>query len=162
MPSQLLIRPSLPTDAEAISHVIVRALRETNAQDYSPEIISSVVANFSPERVAQLLAQREVLVATIAGETVGTASLQGSVVRTVFVAPGVQGRGIGAALMNEIEKRARQHGFAKLTVPSSVTAQAFYAKLGFSAVRDEYHGAERTIIMEKTLSSSSGQSRILL
>jgi hypothetical protein len=38
-----------------------------------------------------------------------------------------------------------------LTVPSSVTAEAFYARLGFKAVRDSYHGDERTIIMERPL-----------
>ena len=38
-----------------------------------------------------------------------------------------------------------------LTVPSSVTAEPFYAKLGFRPVRDSYHGEERTIIMERPL-----------
>jgi len=33
----------------------------------------------------------------------------------------------------------------------SITAEAFYAKLGFNAVRDSYHGDERTIIMERWL-----------
>ncbi|WP_280940334.1 hypothetical protein [Mesorhizobium sp. LNHC221B00] len=36
-----------------------------------------------------------------------------------------------------------------LTVPSSLTAEAFYARLGFRAVRDSYHGEERTIIMQR-------------
>jgi hypothetical protein len=35
------------------------------------------------------------------------------------------------------------------SVPSSVTAESFYAKLGFNAVRDSYHGEERTIVMER-------------
>jgi len=38
-----------------------------------------------------------------------------------------------------------------LAVPSSVTAEQFYSKLGFSAVHDSYHGEERTIVMERNL-----------
>jgi predicted N-acetyltransferase YhbS len=155
MKSELLIRPSVPSDAVAISHVIVRALQETNAKDYSPEIIASVVANFSPERISRLLAERVVLVAISGIEILGTASLQGPTIRTVFVRPDAQGRGIGAALMKEIEQVARQHGLTRLTVPSSVTAEPFYQKLGFDPVRDEYHGEERTIIMEKTLEGAT-------
>jgi hypothetical protein len=51
--------------------------------------------------------------------------------------------------MAEIERTARGRRFPALTVPSSVTAEAFYARLGFNAVRDSYHGDERTIIMER-------------
>jgi hypothetical protein len=36
-------------------------------------------------------------------------------------------------------------------VPSSITAEGFYALLGFQKVRDEFHGAERTVIMLKHL-----------
>jgi len=36
-------------------------------------------------------------------------------------------------------------------VPSSVTAEGFYASLGFKKIRDEFHQTERTIIMAKTL-----------
>ncbi len=155
MKPEPLIRPAVRDDAEAISRVIIRAVRETNAQDYPPEIIASVTANFSPERVSELMEAREVLVAVLSDEIVGTASLQGAVVRTVFIAPDHQACGIGTALMQEIERRARQGGLAQLTVPSSITAEGFYAKLGFAAVRDEYHGEERTIIMQKPLGSAA-------
>jgi hypothetical protein len=33
-------------------------------------------------------------------------------------------------------------------VPFSITAEGFYARLGFQKVRDEFYGAERTIIMQ--------------
>jgi GNAT superfamily N-acetyltransferase len=155
MMPELLIRLAVPDDAEAISRVIIKALQESNAQDYPPEVIASVSANFSPERITTLMAQRDVLIAIVADEIVGTASLQGAVVRTVFVKPDKQGCGIGAALMGEIEHRAHQRKLSQLTVPSSITAEGFYTKLGFSAVRDEYHGAERTIIMRKTLEEAA-------
>ncbi|MCP3374021.1 GNAT family N-acetyltransferase [Bradyrhizobium cajani] len=145
------IRPAREDDADQISAVILRALRETNAKDYTAEIIERVERSFSPDAVRQLIGKRTVFVATFGGRVVGTASLDGSVVRTVFVAPDVQARGIGKLLMAEIERTARERSIPSLTVPSSVTAEAFYARLGFAAVRDSYYGDERTIIMERSL-----------
>lgn len=53
--------------------------------------------------------------------------------------------------MGEVGLAARKAGVTTLTVPSSVTAEAFYVRLGFKAVRDSYLGEERTIIMERAL-----------
>jgi N-acetylglutamate synthase-like GNAT family acetyltransferase len=145
------IRRAIENDANEISAVILRALRETNAKDYTKEIIERVEHSFSPSAVLQLMSSRTVFVATLDGRVVGTASLDGNVVRTVFVAPDVQVRGIGKLLMAEIESTARARNIPMLAVPSSVTAETFYARLGFRAARDSYHGDERTIIMERSL-----------
>ena len=131
--------------------MIVRALRETNARDYSPENMARLEKAFSPDAVRGLMAKRKMFVALSDGRIVGTASLEGNVVRTVFVAPDVQSQGVGRRLMAQLEEVARGDGVAALVVPSSVTAEKFYAKLGFTAVRDSYHGDERTIIMERPL-----------
>jgi GNAT superfamily N-acetyltransferase len=74
-------------------------------------------------------------------------------VRTVFILPEYQGRGIGRALMARVELAAITANVAILAVPSSVTAEPFYAKLGFRAVRDSYHAEERTIVMERSLAN---------
>ncbi|KFC74518.1 putative acetyltransferase [Bosea sp. LC85] len=145
------IRSARADDADAISAVILAALRETNARDYSLDVIAQVERSFSPAAVSELMAKRTMFVAMQADQLVGTASLDGRAVRTVFVRPDVQGRGIGKRLMAEIEQTARDRGVAVLAVPSSVTAERFYARLGFTAVRDSYHGEERTIVMERSL-----------
>ncbi|MCK1477460.1 GNAT family N-acetyltransferase [Bradyrhizobium sp. 197] len=149
------IRLAREDDAAAISAVILRALRETNSKDYTDEIIERVGRSFSREAVLQLIGTRTVFVAVIGSRVVGTASLDGSVVRTVFVAPDVQARGIGRLLMAEIERTACARNIPSLTVPASVTAETFYARLGFNAVRDSYYGDERTIIMERVLDDPS-------
>ena len=91
------------------------------------------------------------VVALLSERVVGTAGLDGDVVRTVFVAPDVQGSGVGRTLMHELERRARSKGIKKLSVPSSITAERFYAKLGYAPIRDTYHGTELTILMERRL-----------
>lgn len=148
---RIQVRSARADDAGAISAVILAALRETNARDYSPDIIERVEKSFSPAAVSELMARRTMFVAMAAEQLVGTASLDGRVVRSVFVRPDVQGQGVGKRLIEEIERTARYRGVAVLAVPSSVTAEPFYARLGFTAVRDSYHGEERTIVMERSL-----------
>lgn len=145
------IRPACSSDAEGISRVIIAALRETNARDYSEAVIARVEQSFAPAAISVLLIRRLVFVAVDHDGIIGTASLDGEVARTVFVDPRFQGRGVGRALMEEVQRRAASKGIEILTVPASVTAEPFYAKLGFNAVRDSYHGEERTIIMERLL-----------
>jgi N-acetylglutamate synthase-like GNAT family acetyltransferase len=145
------IRIATSGDAAAISQVVIRSLRESNAQDYSPEIIEQVEQSFSPAAILHLLTLRQVYVATSDDHVVATASLDGGIVRSVFVDPASQGAGIGRQLMAMIQSVAVNAGVKFLRVPSSITAEGFYSSLGFEKVRDEFHGAERTIIMEKSL-----------
>jgi len=146
-----LIRIASSEDATAISRVIIGALRETNAQDYTPAIIEQVEQSFSTEAILCLLTQRQVYVAIIDDHVVATASLDRDIVRSVFVDPDCQGKGIGKQLMAKIQAIAISGGVKLLRVPSSITAEGFYASLGFKKVRDEFHGTERTIIMELRL-----------
>jgi N-acetylglutamate synthase-like GNAT family acetyltransferase len=147
------IRPATAADASAISQVISQSLRQSNTLDYSPDIIAQVEKSFSTESIRTLLTQRQVFVATIDHRTVATASLDRDVVRSVFVDPEHQRTGLGRQLMATIESIAIEAKIEVLRVPSSITAEAFYFKLGFRKVRDEFHGAERTIIMERRLTS---------
>lgn len=146
-----MIREATPEDAARISTIIIAALRETNALDYPAEVIAQVEQSFSPAAVLGYLVQRQVFVATLEDRLVATASLDRDTVRSVFVHPSSQGTGVGRQLMQRIEWVAVQGSVQLLRVPSSVTAQGFYSALGFVAVREVFHGAERTIIMEKRL-----------
>jgi len=145
------IRPATGADTAAISRVVIAALRESNSQDYSPDVIAQVERSFAPEAVSALLDKRKVFVAVQGKIIIGTASLDGDVVRSVFVDPAYQGGGIGRQLMGVIDATAASAGVGALRVPSSITAQKFYAALGFQKIRDEFHGAERTVVMEKRL-----------
>ncbi|QCF27156.1 GNAT family N-acetyltransferase [Hydrocarboniclastica marina] len=145
------IRNAQPADAGDISRVIIAALRQTNGQDYPQDIIQRIEKSFSPDGISRLMSERKVFVAVIGGDVVGTASLDGQVVRSVFVAPGKQKQGIGKRLMDAVERAARDAGMQILSVPSSITAEAFYARLGFIPISERYHGDERTMIMEREL-----------
>lgn len=149
---ECVIRKATINDATAISVIVVAALLVSNAKDYSLEIIDRIQRSFSPLQILNFLTQREVYVASIDGNVVATGSLEGGTVRSVFVDPAYQRMGVGHRLMAAIESTAAQGGLRLLRVPSSITAEGFYCSLGFVKVRDEFHGDERTIIMEKSLS----------
>jgi hypothetical protein len=56
--------------------------------------------------------------------------------------------------MATLQSVAQAANIEVLRVPSSITAETFYFKLGYRKIRDEFHGAERTIIMERRLPTS--------
>lgn len=126
----ILVRPARSDEAASISRVIIASLHKVNAKDYSEAVIARVEKGFSPAAVSNFLTRRLVFVAVHLGSIVGTASLDGNVVRAVFVDPEYLGRGIGRALMVEVQRAALENSVTVLTVPASVTAEAFYAKRG--------------------------------
>jgi len=148
---QCQIRRAIESDAQAISKVVIAALHESNARDYPPEVIAQVEENFCPASILRLMKQRQMYVAVVEQHVVGTASLDQAVVRSVFVNPRHQGRGIGQQLMARLKEAAVSAQLEELRVPSSLTAQSFYAQLGFHKVRDEFHGAESNVIMALSL-----------
>ncbi|MBA2710268.1 MAG: GNAT family N-acetyltransferase [Tatlockia sp.] len=152
MIANLCIRRAKLTDAEAISHVIIQTLGEVNSKDYPTSVINEVIKNFSTEQIAAKMKQRKIFVITEKNHIIGTASLEGDQIRTVFVLPNKQGKQAGSLLMHYLEEVARKENISYLTVSSSITAEGFYLKLGYSVLRNEYYGEERTIIMKKKLS----------
>lgn len=148
---QCQIRLATDEDAVAINRVIIAALRESNSKDYPADVIAAVERGFTVQAIRSLMTQRQVYVGTVGLSVIATASLDDDVVRSVFVDPKHQRIGIGRQLMAVIRSRAASAGVDVLRVPSSITAQDFYASLGFVAIRDEFHGAERTVIMQLQL-----------
>jgi len=153
MADPIAIRRATAADADDVSRIIIRTLRETNAKDYPPHVIDAVATAFSPERAALHISTRQVYLATDHGRIVGTASLDGATIRSVFVDPDHQRKGIGASLMMLIESLARAQATDTLAIQSSLTAQAFYRKLGVATIHEELQGDERIIVMTKRLSS---------
>ena len=107
----LVVRPFQDADAEPLSRIIGRCLREVNAEDYPAELIDTMCRHFTPDTMRRLAAEREVFVADWGGRPVGTVSLEeGYKVFVVFVDQDLARRGIGNALMERAERRAAALG----------------------------------------------------
>lgn len=151
--NQIAIRRATRDDAGAVHEIVLRALRETNARDYPAAVINRLILTL-PEKVASNLDAWHAFVAILDARVVGTASLSGHTVKSVFVHPHYQRRGVATKLMGAIEDAALAQSVRLLDVQSSITAQPFYAMWGFNIIRDEFYCDERTIVMSKALAGA--------
>ena len=108
---EIVIRRATAADAEAVHEIVLRALRETNARDYSSSVIDRLVLTL-PDKVASNLETWCAFVAIVNGQVVGTGSLNGQTVSSVYVHPDHQRRGIATKLMDAVENaaNAQSHG----------------------------------------------------
>jgi N-acetylglutamate synthase-like GNAT family acetyltransferase len=151
---QIAVRRATQDDSVAVHDVVLRALLDTNAKDYPAAVIDRLVLTL-PEKVASNLDTWHAFVAIVGGRVVGTASLSGNIVKSVYIHPDYQRRGVATKLMGEIENAALAQSVRSLDVQSSITAQPFYAVRGFNIVQEKFYGEERTITMSKALASVS-------
>jgi putative acetyltransferase len=149
----LTIRPATPADVAALSALIRRTVRLSNACDYAAPVVELICANYAPDKVAQRLAERDVFVCLEGQRIVGTIGLESDKLRSLFVERGVQGKGVGARLVAHLEAHARQAGVTELHLSSSLTARGFYERLGYRMIRFDERPDGSTFLMSKMLTN---------
>lgn len=137
--------------ADGISVVIREAIKQINAKDYPPSEVERLMLNFTSDKVMELMGRRQTLVAMSDSIVIGTGALQGTEVKSVFVSPDWNGRGVGTALMIELEWHAARLGHTRLDVSSSLSATGFYEALGYAETARNFYGDEETVMMSKAL-----------
>jgi putative acetyltransferase len=75
------------------------------------------------------------LIAELDGEPVGLGALvvRNSELRACYVVPEASRKGVGTALVAEIERIAAEKGLERLELLASLNAEPFYARLGYEA-----------------------------
>jgi N-acetylglutamate synthase-like GNAT family acetyltransferase len=149
----LTIRPATPADVAALSELIRRTVRRSNASDYAALVVELIAANYAPDKMAQRLLERDVFVCLEGHRIVGTIGLESDKLRSLFVEPGLQGKGVGARLVAHLEAHARQTGVAELHLSSSITARGFYERLGYRMIRFDERPDGSTFLMSKMLTT---------
>jgi GNAT superfamily N-acetyltransferase len=102
---------------------------------YAPEQRAAVFATYARALFVESLGPFESVVAELAGRIVGFAQVdtRRGHLRALFVDDTCQGRGVGRALLAEVEARAARHGCSRLHGAMSLNAAPFYAAAGFTA-----------------------------
>ncbi|MBN1259077.1 MAG: GNAT family N-acetyltransferase [Anaerolineae bacterium] len=158
--ADIIVKRFVPDQAQAVSDLIRRNLREINCRDYPPETIESLVGDYGPENILEAANEQQVFVAVDGDAVAGTAALADFgkdgvpefYAVTVFVQPERHGEGIGRQLMEAVEAQAQALGAAKITVRASITAKDFYRTLGYRFKEDrEILDEHRLYRMEKAL-----------
>jgi GNAT superfamily N-acetyltransferase len=150
--TQIEIRPITVSDYERTSEVIVRCLMEVNIRDYGEEHIARMLPTFAPNNLATWFHGAETFVMTYANDVVGTGTLRGNEIQTVFVDPSNHGMGYGKRLMRHLENAARDRGVSEITLRSSLTSKGFYESLEYQAQGDTYGAVGgQMVVMTKKL-----------
>jgi putative acetyltransferase len=125
----------LPDDVPLLREIFRDSIEELTADDYTAaqqEAWASVADNVSD--FGKKLAGQLTLVATLEGSPVGFASLQGKdKIDMLYVHPAAAGQGVGATLVDALEKLAGGRGVVKLVVDASDSARGFFEKRGYTA-----------------------------
>jgi hypothetical protein len=80
----LTIRPATAADVAALSDLIRRTVRLSNAGDYAAPVVELIAANHAPGKVAQRLVERDVFVCLDGPRIIGTIGLGGDKLRSLF------------------------------------------------------------------------------
>jgi len=132
---KLALRPFLPADAPLLREIFRDSIEELTNDDYTEaqqEAWASVADDVGEFR--NKLSGQLTLVATLEGSPVGFASLEGKdKIDMLYVHPAATGQGVGAMLIDALEKLAGARGTASLIVDASDSARGFFEKRGYIA-----------------------------
>jgi putative acetyltransferase len=119
--------------------VIARAVEAGCRDHYGPAQRAAVHAAYASAMFVDAVGPYDTMAATLGERLVGVAQLDGSNgrLRALFVDAGVQGHGVGHALLDAVEARALRRGCARVHGAMSLNAVAFYERAGFRRCGDQ-------------------------
>lgn len=130
----LVIRPAVPPDVDFLTGL---AMRSKASHGYDEIFMEQCREELAIRE--QTLGERDVWVAENDGTIVGFFGLEPpnhgvAEVNPIFVEPGLQQSGVGRALWQKLEERARFAGAKAIGLDSDPNAQGFYEKMGMRAI----------------------------
>jgi putative acetyltransferase len=132
---KLALRPYLAADTPLLAEIFQQSIMDLTADDYS-ETQQQAWASAADDQAAfaKRLGSQLTLVAILEGSAIGFASLgSGDKIDMLYVHPAAVGQGVGAMLIDALERLAGSRGAAKLAVDASDTARGFFEKRGYVA-----------------------------
>ena len=156
MTENVTIRRFEARDAAAVRNIIHRGLREVNGRDYPAAVIEEYCRAFTLEKILKQAETAHTYVALSEGEMCGTGTIAPfwgseteSILLTIYVLPEKIGRGIGSAIVRALEADAYFLRAKRIEIPSSITAVAFYRKMGYQVKDSAAPDEEGLIRMQK-------------
>ena len=133
------IRPFADTDAEKLSLIFFRAVREGALSGYSHEQVAAWAPSPpDPDMYRQRRQQGRIFLVACdeAGEAVAYCDVErDGHVDHLFCMPEQMGQGIASQLYDEIERCAHANAIGRLFVEASEVARPFFLRKGFSMLK---------------------------
>lgn len=153
----LIIRQLSLEDLPKVIEVIKKTIRISFAKIYPSELIENFCTKYTEENFAERLKTTTFFIAEDKNtrQILGVVGLQGNRLRTFYVDPDMQGKGIGSMLYNALENKARKDNIEKLILEGSPLGEPIYQHLGYKklhSVEKERVGIKfKDAYMEKNL-----------
>ena len=139
MDRSMNIRRFQESDAAAVSELIRTTLQISNSRDYPPEIINALIERETPDHIMQRASWTHFYVAEADSEIIGSGAIgpywdrqDESSLFTIFVRPDCQGKGVGKAIVETLERDSFALRAKRIEIPASITGLPFYLKMGYS------------------------------
>jgi putative acetyltransferase len=141
------VRPGSPNDVDSIVRLHFAAVHITASSAYPEAILNGWSPDAKDEkrkrriRAAMAKGDEFFVVAVVDHLVRGFGSIVPSrgELRAVYVDPVCGSRGVGTAILLELEKVAREHGVSRLQMDASLNAESFYEKRGYSVIARGTH-----------------------
>ena len=134
----IIIREITELDFDQVLNCIRRAVDISNRPDYPTKIIEyQLTKHYIPEWIKNTHEDKYFVVALLNQKIVGTGALKENEVRSMFIDPDYQQKGIGRTIIDHLEEYAFNHGYRTIVLDSSITGINFYEKLGYTKNKDE-------------------------
>lgn len=135
------LRRAVIADAEAVVRVQHDAVQGTASAYHPPEVLEAWAAKLTEDNYERVRRETTddtmiVLIAESDSHLLGFGMVVpgDEELRAVYVHPDYGRRGIGTAILKDLEKFAIQRDVKRLNVESSINAEAFYARHGYEVV----------------------------
>jgi ribosomal protein S18 acetylase RimI-like enzyme len=130
------IREFRESDLVSVRNLIHQTIDVCYSGIYPPRAVQFFKDFHSDEKIVERHRNGDLLVVEQDGRLVATGARVGSDIFGVFVHPAFQRQGHGAALMRELENRARAKGCTESELSVSLPARAFYESLGYEMLEE--------------------------
>ena len=153
----ITIEPFEAHQAQQVSDLICRNIREINSRNYDDDFINILLNDFTPHRLLEKHQDQTIFVAMEDGNIVGTGALENKGTFSephyycvaMFVLPEQHGKGIGSLILKRVENQARAMGATKLQLRAARGAHDFYRKAGYVCPHGEEYDIYGNLLMEK-------------
>lgn len=136
MAMKVMIRKFRKGDEYGVAKIIRDANRITLKKFYSPSIIRQMCSDANAKIIRIKAKEKNFKVATFKNKVVGVIGSTDNRIRSFFVSPSFQGKGVGRALIDHLEREIKKLKTKFIQLNSSLYAVEFYKHFGYKIIKN--------------------------
>ncbi len=144
-----MIRKFRKKDVEECSKIIEVCVNQS--KEISKRAKNNIKSSSTTEELIERMKRRDYFICEKNGKILGIGALNKNQVRTMYILPRYQNKGIGTLILKRIEKEAKRRRIKKLFLHTYLKAPKFFLKNNFNIVKKIKHGKFLVTYMEKEL-----------